>query len=379
MRIGFVTPWLHGVRGNKIVLSYANELARTGHDTELLAHTVRPTFRAEIERLLGRARLSYVKESDRPYVGHADEIAWQLAGGRDRALADLITNSHQRSPFDALVLAANEGHGVGRLLRARLQGSGPLLGWSVMELIDHSFLLRYERDLPALRSLASPLYPIIHSRWARSLAAYDFLMANSEWTGDLLDYLYGAQIRHIFMSLAPSTFERPSPTGADTSPPYIAVPTASLGPHEQRLLTEVASSGVPLVGYGPRPARGIQHLGYLTEDRMREVLAGAAATLFLFDYEALGLIPFESLALGTPVITLPKHGVRRQWLQHPFVTFARSPEEFVEAVRRSLEHPPTPEARQRAADSIRPFAAANTAQEFVHFLERERLRAGRKP
>ncbi|MEM3191659.1 MAG: hypothetical protein QW292_06135 [Candidatus Parvarchaeota archaeon] len=47
---------------------------------------------------------------------------------------------------------------------------------------------------------------------------------------------------------------------------------------------------------------------YLDEKEMINLIERARAVLVLFDIESLGLIPFESLALGTLVITEKKIG-----------------------------------------------------------------------
>jgi hypothetical protein len=378
VRVAFVTPWIHGIRGNRIAFSVANELVRSGHEAEVFAHTIRPSLRTEIQQFLGAARLDWLVESERPYRSHLEAIAWQFTPRKNRALATRIVEAHSRYPFDAVVLAANEGRSLGRLLRSRLKVPQPVLGWSIMELIDHTFLLRHERNHPVVRGLASPAYPLIHAAWARAMSAYDFLMANSEWTGEIVEYLYGTRLGHIFMSLPPIAFDRPEPSGTLPQAPYIAVPTASLGAAELGLLSQAPLRGLPLVAYGPRSAPGLRHLGYLSEERMREFLAGAAATLFLFDYEALGLIPFESLALGTPVVTQPKHGVRLQWRSHPMVGFGRTVEELVVELRRWIERPATMEQRESAISSVLPFRAPEATVRFLAFLrdarhERDRL------
>jgi len=372
MKVGFVIPWIQRTGGNKTVLSVAEGLARGGHDVQLFCHTVRTDLVPEIERQIGGATFSYAVRSERSYEGHRDDLSWQLPSRRYRRLAETILAAHRGAPFDAVIVVANEGRQLGRQLRHALPRPQPLFGWSIMELIDHSFLLSRERDLPWLRSLLSPVYPAAHWAWGRSMRDFDFLCANSEWTSDLVGYLYGLECGHILVSLPEEAFG-PGPGSGDLPPgPYIAVPTVSLGPREQGLLAEVASQGLNLVSFGPRPAPGVPHLGYLSEERLREVLRGAAATLFLFDYEALGLIPFESLAVGTPVVTLPKYGVHVQWRESPYVEFAGTARGLAEACRRRLLGPPTVADRESARASVDRFRASRAAASLVSYLEEVR-------
>ena len=368
MRIGWVIPWLHRTGGNKTVLSLARGLVQSGHDAQLFCHTVRTDIVPEVERQLGGVPFSYLVSSPRAYAGHRDDLSWQLPSGRYRALTASIVDAHRRSPFDAVIVVANEGRQLARQLRKALPEPSPLLGWSIMELIDHTFLLRRERDHPLLRSLLSPLYPAFHWAWGRSMREFDFLCANSPWTAELVDYLYGLDCGHLLISIPEEAYAPGSGLPSPPEPPYIAVPTVSLGSRETRLLGEIGAHGLNLVAFGPRRVPGLQDRGFLPENQMRQLLQGACATLFLFDYEALGLLPFESLAVGTPVVTLPKHGVHAQWRGSPFVGFADRAPDLIEACQRWVNSPPTSTERDAARSSVEPYRASRASAALAAYL-----------
>ncbi|EQD40073.1 glycosyltransferase, partial [mine drainage metagenome] len=135
----------------------------------------------------------------------------------------------------------------------------------------------------------------------------------------------------------------------------------------------LARTNLPLVAYGPRPpppSVSIPYRGFLSEDEMRVFLSGAAATLFLFDYEALGLVPFESLAAGTPVITLPKQGPHRTLSHNRDVYFGRDVGELRELCARILQSPPTRADRARCRESVEVYKSSESARSFQALMER---------
>ncbi|HTX63722.1 MAG TPA: hypothetical protein VMD28_08785, partial [Acidimicrobiales bacterium] len=261
MRIGWVLPWLHRVGGNKLALSLAAETARNGHDVEMFAHTVRAEILPEVHRQLGQARLTDLRETDRPYSVYRDTLSWQLARGREAALARAIGTSHARAPFDVLVLVANEGGRLGHRLHDGLAPPRPLVGRSVMELIDHSFLLRRERPHAALRGGLAPLYPALHWAWGRQLDGFDFLCANSSWTAELLEYLYGRVADRLLVSVPDEAFLPARPTTPLPEGPFVAVPTVSFGPSERRRIADAVAARIPIVTFGTTTVPGAKNLG----------------------------------------------------------------------------------------------------------------------
>ena len=369
MRLAFVIPWLARTGGNKTSLYLAQELVSHGVQVELFAHTVSWTVLPRLAETTPDVPFRYIRTRAKGFADHLDPIAWNVALRRDKELATLIARRHEEDAFDAVILFANEGRTIARNLRRILGVRTPRLGWCVMELVDHSFLLRRERDLSSLRSIALPLYPLLHALWNKAYADHDFLLTNSPWTAELLEYLYGLNSYGDVILLPHSAFhQEPRLQG----PIYFAVPTVSLGPHESKLLAELARAGLPLVAYGPKPPppfTSVPYRGFLSELDMRAFLANAVATLFLFDYEALGLVPFESLAAGTPVVTLPKQGPYRSLGHNPDVHFGRDGRQLRDLCSQILSHPPMESDRTRCRESVEIYSQYSSAISFQTLLK----------
>ena len=368
MKLAFVIPLLARTGGNKVALSLAEELVDQGDHVELFVHTASSTVLPQLPEFTPGVPLKVLRTRTGGFRGHWDPIVWNVATRRNRELALLIAQRHREVTFDAVILISNEGRTLARELRKILGRNTPKLGWCVMELIDHIYLLRRERDLGWLRTISFPIYPLIHELWSQAFLEYDFLLANSPWTSDLLGYLYGLNCLGEIISLPRCAFTH-GPPWKDSM--YVAVPTVSLGPKEIGMLDKIARSGLPLVAYGPRPLPSsipIPHKGFLSEDGMRELLSNAAATLFLFDYEALGLVPLESLAAGTPVITFPKQGPHRTLAGNPDVHFGRNIQELATLCRRMVMSPPTESDRARCKLSVERYSSPRAAQRFHTFL-----------
>lgn len=369
MRLAFVIPWLARTGGNKISLHLAEELVSRGDQVELFVHTASLTVLPQLPEVIPNVPVQYIRARAGGFANHLDPIAWNVAPRRDKDLAALIARRHRELPFDAVILFSNEGRSIARNLRRILRSETPSLGWCLMELIDHSFLLRHERDLPWLRSIALPLYPFIHELWKMAYEDQDFLLTNSPWTSELLEYLYGF-ISYGDVILLPRRAFLKGPQS--TGPLYLAVPTVSLGRRESKLLAELSRTGLPLVAYGPRPpspSLSIPYRGFLSEDAMRGFLSGAAATLFLFDYEALGLVPFESLAAGTPVITLPKQGPYRTLHDNSHVKFGRNSSELFDLCVNAIDSPPTEDDREACRHSVENYRSPVSAERFRRLVE----------
>lgn len=367
MRVGWILPWIDQIGANKTVFSVCTGLSEIGVISDILCYAVRSDLEPEVRLQAPQTGFRYVQKSDRLAKTELDYAVRQVSPIRERKLARLIEEAHQENRYDALILVANEFLGLARLLVPRLRDR-PLFGLSVMELIDHSFLLRHERSHEVLRALSAPFYPAIHWAWGELLRNYDFLLCNSQWTADMLAYLYGQDCSHLLISLPSAAFQASPDVRPGDATPYIAVPTVSLDAAQRVALSAIAACGVRLVSYGPSRVDGIPHLGYLPEDRMRQVLNEAAATLFLFDYEALGLVPFESLAVGTPVVTLPKGGVFRALQDNPFVSFGRTAGQLADLCFQWLRNPPTAVLRERAVATVEPFRADHAAKSLASFL-----------
>lgn len=366
MRLGVVTPYVKRIQGNRLAFSLARGLAQE-HEVTLYAHTVFQPLVEEVGRSVLPGRFRYLRATQSAAFRHRNLVALQLLRGRDRALAELILADHRQSRLDAVLVIANEGHWLGEYFRRSGPPAPPKSVVCVMDLIDNIFLLGYERPLPAARRMLSWSYPLIHRIEASRLRSFDFVGVISEWNRELLSYLYGIQPTVNVAAVAFDQF-RPAPRGAVPEPRYIALPTVGVSGGLQRVALELHRRGIPFISFGPGAIGEIPYRGFVADSELNSILANAAATLFLFDYEALGLLPLESLAAGTPVVTFPKGGVRAELSQNPNVTFASNLEGLERACRQRLEREKSQELAAGCRSSVADYAPQVVARRIVTML-----------
>jgi glycosyltransferase involved in cell wall biosynthesis len=362
VRIGIVVPYVKRVRGNRCAFTLARALAER-HETRVYVDTMLQSLEPEVRRALGHATLKTGRFTDSPDFRMRTVFALQIRRGRDRALAQLSRRDPRANPLDVLRVAANEGHWLAEYVR----GWGvprPVTAVWVYDLIDQVFLLGHRRPWPTARRLAFPAYRALHEMERGRLASFDRRFGLSEWSTQLVSLLYGLPIHTLPAAVDTDRF-LPSPSPGATTP-HIVVPTVSLDETAVKILQHVHALGVPMVSFGPRAVPGIEHRGYVDDPTMVRMLSDARATLFLFDYEAFGLVPFESLACGTPVITLPREGPWGELRTNPWVRFGRDPESIAAACREFLSLEPDPSSRSRRRESIMEHSPDAVAKAFLN-------------
>lgn len=305
MRVAIVVPYLVRLFGSKAALSMARALAKD-HEVVVYVHAVNNSILGDVKEKIGKAQLSFYRTSGKTKFGKLFALKYQVLKGVDRAIGRRIIKDHERIPFDLVLVMSNEGRSMAQILSKLPKSKRPITGVVIMELHDHGFHLYHERSYSAIRLLLWPLYPLIHLMERLRFRAFDVVLSNSKWTGSIFEYLYGI---NVLMAVPTVDYGFFSATKfAEDEEPYIAFPTVSLTTDQAEIGQRLVEDGVRLISYGPKQIRGIQHMGFIPDAEMPQFIANASAMLFLFDYEALGLVPLESLAAGTPVITLPKQG-----------------------------------------------------------------------
>ncbi len=244
-----------------------------------------------------------------------------------------------------------------------------------MELHDHGFISagNYPIKFPILRTFfASYGYGLMKILEYRRFKSFDLLLANSKWTSIIFQYLYGLPISGILFAIDTNVFKPTLSKYSEMN--FIAVPTISLSKDDsgRNLISRLAQDGIPLLSYGPIEIQGVKHLGYLPQDEMVNVLSGAKATLFLFNYEALGLVPFESLACGTPVITYQKQGPMVDLANNPNVKYFKDYDELKDLCRHYIELAKDEDKIRECRDSVMKYDVSAIATE-IEMLFRKSL------
>lgn len=205
------------------------------------------------------------------------------------------------------------------LMFAALAVNGPLVA------SPHYHSLSSHRVLDWLLSLYS--YP---GGW--TLRRTDAVIAVSEWERDKLerDFGVGATVvpngidTEAFTDVSPLERQRPYLLCAGRLEEYKGVQ------HAVRALQELPAFDLLVAGSGPYydeiktvardcgVGQRVSLLGHVTDQRLRELYAGAEVFLNLSSFEAYGITVAEALASGTPVV-IRTGSALDQWLANPGV------------------------------------------------------------
>jgi glycosyl transferase family 1 len=165
---------------------------------------------------------------------------------------------------------------------------------------------------------------------ARSKRCYSSTRHVADWfnaRGIPVGGVFPVYYRPIFR---PST-QRPS---RDYALAYLGKET------DTEALRQLIQSGIPLKLFGSKSAGWVKQalqdpppnvtiLGRLTDEELREVYSNARVTVFPFTEEPFGLIPLESMACGTPVLTYDRQGPGESVLSGRTGWLVNTPEEMV--------------------------------------------------
>jgi hypothetical protein len=364
-----VVPWLHGIRGHRVSINLARELSEHGARVDFLVGRMNRGLVETVTTALGRARPSYLGFLESAHTSIGKFAAYQYSRSLDRELATTIATAHRQAAYDVVLVASNEGHWIASYLRRAFPDAGPVLAVCVREMVEHPFWLGYERSWPLVRRFLSPLYPLFHDAELERLREFDRIYSISPWTSLMLDYFYGIRNSPTIAMVDRAFFEVPiSPTSKE----YVAVPTAALDREGRALVQEVARLVPNLRTYGQTSVPGIPHEGFLSDRDLVRFIASAAATLFIFDYEALGLIPLESLAAGTPVATISKQGPRLILDGNPGVRFGSTAGELSTALGALTQLSSDANWRQGLRSSVAGFHPSRATADFLSNLARSR-------
>ncbi|RRO12750.1 glycosyltransferase family 1 protein [Saccharopolyspora rhizosphaerae] len=111
----------------------------------------------------------------------------------------------------------------------------------------------------------------------------------------------------------------------------------------------------PLVIAGPGTAGeddGVVRTGYLSDARLRAVVAGASALVLPSRDEGFGLPVLEGLACGVPVVCSDLPALREVSAGHALLAPVQDPAALRDALRQALTAPPEPQAGRAHAESF---------------------------
>lgn len=120
------------------------------------------------------------------------------------------------------------------------------------------------------------------------------------------------------------------------------------------------------------PSRWVRHLGYISDDTLAQLYAGARAVVLPSIDEGFGLPAVEALAAGTDVVAHDVPVLR--WVcdkSAEYIEYGASPDDIARALTRLLSRDPTPEseAAARSASVSERFAWPTSARLIVTALD----------
>ncbi len=355
MRFVIVVPWLSAVGGNIIALDLASELAESGLDVTLICHTVNTTVLEEVNNRLGKVDFIFQKQER---VSKKSALAYfkrQYLSSYGIKIANVIQKEHEKKDITTVLLISDEGITLAKHLKSRMGTKTPILSISVMELVEHNFFAFTKRFGHHISIIISPFYALLHNRYEKYLSFFDKIYTNSDWTSMMLSSFYGktsnGEIQFVSNDFFQVPIKRESSSGK-----YIVVPTTSL----DRTLMGIAERlsrefGESLIFYGDKQIPGGKNVGFLEFSDMIQLISKSNGMLFLFDYEALGLIPLEALALGIPVATFNKEGPSLSMKGAKMVTYVSTYEEIKNACHDFLNLNITDEMAAKCRMSVERF------------------------
>ena len=364
MKIAIVVPWVPRIMGISLACALSRALSELGEAVEFIVHSLNINVENELREILTeKVKLTILKRVSNGKISPFVYFEKQYFSRMTQKIVEFLASSKVR--YDIVMLISNEGKGIGKLLNKKFKnnlGSKPITILLTQELIDYTFTMDKVGLPDYIRRLLSLWKPLFRRVEMNRMRGFDLIYSNSNWTSKNLRHLYGIKSR---LPLALYDDENFKMENIRAKVDQIVVPTASLDKHGSELLMRLHSDGIPLVTYGPKNVEGLKNLGFLPMEKMRKLISISKATFFYFDYEALGLIPFESLSLGTPVITIPKQGPYGELRNNKFVYFFSDYDSLLKTCRDLIAANQDATYREACSNSINAFRSEKVANQFL--------------
>jgi len=369
LHIAIIIPYVQGIFGQRIPLTYANKLSEE-HRVDLIVYKInRPVLEEARNFVSARVNLKIMKIRDGEGLEFPYSIKYMYCGLVDYSLSLILGKIHRTDPYDAiLIITGGEGAWVPTIMKGMHLKKGPKFFFLPMDpphgidpvkydrILEHHIYKKERVWIAALR--------VFHKR---RLKGFDYILEQSIWTSRIFESIYHVDTCGIPYILIDE--ERFSIRASGGSTKYIAVPTVDLYSQEYiELIKKLNKDGIPMVLFGHKKIEGLTNRGYVSDDELIDIIGNASATLFLFHFESFGLIPLESLAVGTPVITQPKLAPRLEWRDNKFVKFFNDYDECLKACREFLRNDLTIQQREKVRESVEQYFTKNVLRRFEEFM-----------
>ena len=144
-------------------------------------------------------------------------------------------------------------------------------------------------------------------------------------------------------------------------------------------IKKIAESGVKIIGFGSKLPIGtkleklkklIDFRGFISLNQLKDLFTNALVTLFPFSTEALGYIPIESMACGTPVLTYNKQGPAETVINGETGWLVGNGKEFIEKALDLWKLGRTGITQKQCVERATFFTAKNSARLLAQYLDR---------
>ena len=370
IKIAVVIPYIHRIEGNKIALLLASQLVKEGNDVSLIIWKIKSSIYENLIKKYPGLKIKYHKKMRRGKFGVIFAIKYQLLKGVDRRLSNMILKEDKSSMFDFVIVPSNEGKWIAQYIKKNELIEKPITMVTIMELHENGMLMYHRKKALKIASfLFYPIFFILQIFEDKRIKSFDIITVISKWTSHSLSYFYGinSSVETIFYD--PETFNKVQYEHNNVNR-YIAVPTVSITEKHKKIIQKLINNGINIIAFGRRKIDTENYLGFVSDEKLRDILTNASATLFLFDYEAFGLIPLESLICGTPVITEAKLGVFPEYNGCPDVHFAEEYEDIKILCNSFLNSEKTTDSRKRCIEWAKQYDPEMVTKKILQAYEK---------
>ena len=300
MRIAIVHTYIEKrIEGYITLIKLANLLSEQ-NEVNVVLYEIPKSIERKVREMIGKAHLQFIKYGEiKPGFIHG--MKFEVSGLPDFRLFNYL----RRTEYDAiLVISSGQAWWLAffyHILDPRKRTIVGLVPTDPPRQVKLEFYVDHKR--PHIWEFRSWFF--MQMQYFR-LKFFDIVFGQSKLTDEIFSYFYNINTIGLAGTFDDTIYNVQHIE--NLAKPYIAVPTVSLDDDRIALIKQLKSDGVNMRIFGKIRIGIAEELGYVSTETLIDIFRGAAATLFLFDYESLGLIPFESLAVGTPVITERKLG-----------------------------------------------------------------------
>lgn len=137
---------------------------------------------------------------------------------------------------------------------------------------------------------------------------------------------------------------------------------------EQNIRIKAFGSKLPLGANLETLKNMIDYKGFVSREELISLYSNALFTAFPFTTEALGWVPLESIACGTPVLTYNKQGPSETIIDQETGWLVDNPDEFVKKAVEIWNRKKTNISQQNCVNGVRPFSVEYIVNSLLEYL-----------